>query len=61
MLLSLGTPLGDIIGGVSFGAHSIGAMWGHGDPEAASAYEERGAKASFLKIEELKDYIEKLI
>jgi len=60
-VIVIGDSLGDIIGGVSFGAHSIGAMWGHGDPNAAIAYEQRGAKASFLKVEKLKDYLDKLI
>ncbi len=57
----IGDSLGDIIGGSKFGAHCIGAMWGHGDISASRLYAERGAKASFLKIDELKEYLKKLI
>jgi phosphoglycolate phosphatase-like HAD superfamily hydrolase len=60
-VIVIGDSLGDIIGGSKFGAHCIGAMWGHGDASAESMYAEYGAKNSFIEINKLKEYIEKLI
>ena len=57
----IGDSLGDIIGGSKFGAHCIGAMWGHGDASAESTYAEYGAKISFIEISKLKKYIDKII
>lgn len=60
-VIVIGDSLGDIIGGSKFGAHCLGAMWGHGDESAASMYAEYGAKKSFLKISELEKYLDELI
>jgi phosphoglycolate phosphatase len=60
-VIVIGDSLGDIIGGHNFGAHCIGAMWGHGDERAREAYLEHGAKESFLNLLDCKQYIEKLI
>ncbi len=60
-VIVIGDSLGDIIGGTSFGAHCIGASWGHGDTKAALTYKSYGAKASFLRVDDCKEYIEKLI
>jgi len=60
-VIVIGDSLGDIIGGTKFGAHCIGASWGHGDETVAQMYAEYGAKASFLTVEECKQYIAKLI
>lgn len=60
-VIVIGDSLGDIIGGTKFGAHCIGAMWGHGDASAAEAYASYGAKTSFIAVDECSKYIEKLI
>ncbi len=57
-MVVIGDSLGDIIGGSKFGAHCIGAMWGHRDASASKLYAEHGAKASFIEIKELRKYIE---
>ncbi len=56
-VIILGDSLGDIIGGKSLGAVSLGALWAHGSDEASGMYYEYGAKRCFLSIEECREYI----
>jgi len=57
----IGDSLGDIIGGSKFGASAFGAMWGHGSDYVKEAFLEHGAVESFMRVEDLESYLEKLI
>ncbi len=60
-VIVIGDSVGDIIGGKKFGAHTIGAGWGHGNSGAMQVYAEYGAHVSFMDVSELRTYIEKLL
>lgn len=57
----VGDSLGDMIGGSSFGAVTVGAMWGHGSDRAANVMKENGADACFLEVEDFKNYVLKKV
>lgn len=57
----IGDSLGDMIGGKSFGACSVGALWGHGSLRSEQLMLESGAEVCFANVLEFKDFLESKI
>lgn len=54
----VGDSLGDMIGGRSFGALCIGALWGHGNLDGEKVMLESGADICFGNVLEFKKFLE---
>lgn len=55
-ILVIGDSFGDVIGGTSFGAFSVGALWGHGSENARSQMEKVGAQKCFSSVSEFETF-----
>lgn len=56
-ILLIGDSLGDIVGGVSFGAFTVGALWGHGSDQGRKVMLEYGAKECFKTVAEFENFL----
>lgn len=56
-ILLVGDSLGDIVGGVSFGAYTVGALWGHGSDHGRAPMLANGAKECFKTVAEFEIFV----
>ena len=56
-ILVVGDSFGDVIGGASFGAYSVGALWGHGTESARSQMEQVGANQCFSTVADFRKFL----
>lgn len=56
-ILVIGDSFGDVIGGTSFGAFSVGALWGHCSENASSQMEKVGAQKCFSSVAEFNFFL----
>lgn len=56
-ILVVGDSLGDIIGGSSFGAYTVGALWGHGSEQGRSQMESVGANQCFSRVIDFENFL----
>ena len=56
-VIVIGDSIGDIIGGKSFGALTIGALWSHGGEDYSQDFYARGADFCFQSVEDLKEFL----
>ena len=60
-VMVIGDSLVDMIGGKSYGALTVGALWAHGADQGRTPMLEAGADICFVKVLDLKKYIESKI
>lgn len=60
-VIVIGDSLGDMIGGKRYGAHTIGALWSHGNMDSQQTYIDHGADIFFTDINECRNYLIKKI